>query len=43
MIKIKDKDDDNAFECLKINSELKICWGLSCLVIFDAMLRCSFI
>ena len=30
MIKIEDKDDDNAFECLKVNSEFKMCWGLAC-------------
>jgi len=40
MIKIEDKDDGNAFECLKINLEFKICWGLVCLTIFDVMLMC---
>jgi len=39
MIKIEDKDDDNVFECLKVNSEFKICWGLACLTTFDVMLR----
>ena len=26
MIKTVDKDADNAFECLKVNSKFKICW-----------------
>ena len=23
---MEDKDDDNEFECLKVNSKFKICW-----------------
>ena len=37
---MEDKDDDNAFECLKVNLEFKICWGLACLTTFDAILTC---
>ena len=29
MIKIEDKDDNNVFECLKVNPEFKTCWGLA--------------
>ena len=40
MIKIEDKDDDNVFECLKVNTKFKICWCLTCLTTLDTMLRC---
>jgi len=40
MIKIEDKNDNNVFECLKVNPEFNICWGLACLTIIDVMLRC---
>ena len=33
MIKIEDKNDDNMFKCLKINSKFKICWGKACLTL----------
>ena len=36
MIKI----EDNAFECLNVNSKFKICWGLTYLTTLDPMLRC---
>ena len=33
MIKIEDKNDDNMFKFLKINSKFKICWGQACLIL----------